>query len=401
MKKFLNINVLEAAKERISKTFDDFDNIYISFSGGKDSTVMTHLVLEEAIKRNRKVGLFFLDWEIQFTLTIDHIRHIYTKYKDNIIPYWIQLPIKTWNGCSQMEPEWIAWDESKEDLWTREKEEFSIKDTSFFPFYFKDIMFEEFMPLFAEWISKGDDCANFIGIRTQESLNRFRTIDTIKKDMYKDRSWTTNCINNVWNVYPIYDWCTEDDWIYFAKSGHEYNKLYDRMYQAGMTIHQMRIDEPFGDTQRRALWLFQVIEPTLWSKMVARVAGCNTGALYCKEKGNILGNDKIELPKGHTYYSFSKLLLDTMPPKTSLHYKNKISVYLNWYKTRGYPNTIPDTQEKDLSEANYPSWRRICKTLLRNDYWCKGLGFSPTKTQSYQKYLDLMERRKEKWKINL
>ena len=59
----LGIDVLTAAKERISWTFDNFENIYCSFSGGKDSTVMTHLICEEARKRNRKIGLFFLDWE--------------------------------------------------------------------------------------------------------------------------------------------------------------------------------------------------------------------------------------------------------------------------------------------------------------------------------------------------
>ena len=55
-KKELKISVLEASRDRISKTFDDFETIYISFSGGKDSTVMTHLVLDEAKKRNVKAS---------------------------------------------------------------------------------------------------------------------------------------------------------------------------------------------------------------------------------------------------------------------------------------------------------------------------------------------------------
>lgn len=397
---YLNQNVLEATKERISFVFDNFEKIYISFSGGKDSTVMTHLVMDEAIKRGVKVGLFFVDWECQFTLTVDHIRNIFNKYKNHIIPYWVQLPIRTWNGCSQHEPEWTAWDENKKELWVRDKENNSIFDKSYFPFYYENIMFEEFCPLFGEWYSEGQSCANFIGIRTQESLNRFRTCAITEKPTFKGKQWSTKVTKNSWSFYPIYDWQTQDDWIYFAKSGNEYNKLYDRMYQSGMTIHQMRIDEPFGDTQRRALWLYQIIEPRLWAKMVSRVAGCNTGALYCKEKGNILGNQKIVLPQGHTYKTFAKLLLNTMPPKTSLHYKNKISVYLKWYRERGYPEDIPDHHEGDLNHPNIPSWRKICKTLLRNDYWCKGLGFSPTKTTAYAKYLKLMERRKKEWNLN-
>ena len=49
-KKGLGVDVLSAAKQRISWTFDEFDKIYCSFSAGKDSGVMTHLVCQEARK---------------------------------------------------------------------------------------------------------------------------------------------------------------------------------------------------------------------------------------------------------------------------------------------------------------------------------------------------------------
>ena len=53
---YLSKSVLDASRERISYTFDNFEKIYLSLSGGKDSTTMFHLVIEEAIKRNRKIG---------------------------------------------------------------------------------------------------------------------------------------------------------------------------------------------------------------------------------------------------------------------------------------------------------------------------------------------------------
>ena len=81
-KKYLDINVLEATKKRISNVFDHFERYYISFSGGKDSTVMTHLVMEEAIKRGKKVGLLIIDLEAQYKHTIEHIRDIVEKYKE-------------------------------------------------------------------------------------------------------------------------------------------------------------------------------------------------------------------------------------------------------------------------------------------------------------------------------
>jgi predicted phosphoadenosine phosphosulfate sulfurtransferase len=398
--KKLDIDVYTASKQRIEWVFDNFERIYVSFSGGKDSTVMLHLVMEEAVKRKQKIGVLFIDWECQFTMTINHIKAMYTLYADYIEPYWVAIPIRTWNGCSQFEPEWVCWDEEKEALWVREKEDMSIKDKNFFPFYYQNMLFEEFTPLFAKWYSQNKKCACFIGIRTMESLNRYRTLAQTVKPMLDNKTWTTNVVDDVWNIYPIYDWKVEDDWTYFGKMEKGYNPLYDRMYQAGMTLSQMRIDEPFGDTQRQGLWLYQVIEPQMWAKMVARVAGANTGNMYALEGGNILGNRKLSLPKGHTWESFSKFLLHTMPPKTAEHYKNKIAVYIKWFQKRGYPEGIPDYADHKLETyGKVPSWRRICKSLLRNDYWCRNLGFSPTKSEAYTKYMDLMRRRRNDWNI--
>lgn len=398
-KRYLSDDVLSSSRKRIKLVFDEFKRIYISFSGGKDSTVMLHLVMEEAIARERKVGLFFLDWECQFSLTIEHMENMFKLYRDWVEPYWVSIPIRTWNGCSQIEPEWICWDETKKPLWVREKSPTSIQDKNLFPFYYQNMLFEEFTPLFAKWYGQNKKCACFIGIRTEESLNRYRTIAR-DKPMYKDCHWTTNVVDDVWNIYPIYDWEVEDDWTYLGKTGKPYNPLYDRMYQAGLTLHQMRIDEPFGDTQRIGLWLYQIIEPKLWAKMAIRVSGANTGAIYSHEKGNVLGNYAVTLPKGHTWESFGKFILETMPPQTAEHYKNKLAKYVFWYRSRGYPNGIPDVADADIeSKGKAPSWRRIVKALLRNDYWCRSLGFSPTKSAAYMKYMNLMRRKRNEWDL--
>jgi predicted phosphoadenosine phosphosulfate sulfurtransferase len=284
-------------------------------------------------------------------------------------------------------------------LWVRQPESISITDKAFFPFYYDSMPFEEFVPLFGQWYAEGKSCACFVGIRADESLNRFRTVAT-KKEKFQDKAWTTNVIDNVWNSYPIYDWKTSDIWVYLGKLQKPYNKLYDRMHQAGIKLSQMRICEPFGDEARKGLWLYQVVEPQMWAKVCLRVAGANTGALYAAEKGAVMGNHSIDLPEGHTYESFAMHLLNTMPNKTAEHYKNKIAVYLKWWSKRGYEEGVPDRVDKRL-EANgrVPSWRKVVKTLLKNDYWCKGLGFSPTKSSTYQKYVELMKRRRADWKI--
>ena len=88
-------------------------------------------------------------------------------------------------------------------------------------------------------------------------------------------------------------------------------------------------------------------------------------------------------------------LLDVMPEKTAEHYRNKIAVYLRWYQTRGFPDYIPDVQENDLGSRDIPSWRRIRKTLIKNDFWCRTLSFSPNKPRHYERYLQRMKEKEE------
>jgi predicted phosphoadenosine phosphosulfate sulfurtransferase len=399
-KRGLGINVLDAARQRISFVFDEFEKIYISFSAGKDSTVMFHLVADEAIKRNRKFGVLLVDLEGQYKLTINHANTMFAKYKNIIDLYWVCLPIALRNAVSVYEPKWTPWDDNKKSDWIRELPTQAIHDESYFDFFYKDMEFEEFVPLFGEWYAKFENCACLVGIRSDESLNRFRTIASAKKTTYDGKQWTTKVTDHVYNVYPIYDWRTQDIWAYHGKNrDKEYNKLYDYMQMAGVKLSNQRICQPYGDDQRRGLWLFHLIEPETWAKIVARVSGANSGALYIQENGNINGYNKITKPGNHTWESFAKLLLSSMPPKTKEHFENKIILFQKWWIERGYPNGIPDEAEENLEmKRDVPSWRRVCKSLLRNDYWCKGLGFSQHKNEAYQKYLELMRRRKEQWK---
>lgn len=397
-KRGLGITVLDAAQKRIKYVFDNFPKIYLSFSGGKDSTVMLHMVMEEAIKREKKIGVLFVDLEAQYKMTIEHVKKCFEMYEDFIESYWVAIPIYGMsNAVSMYNPEWCTWEPGLESRWVRQQDPMSITDTAIFPFYRDGIDFESFISEFGHWYGGDKLTACFVGIRSDESLNRWRTIAGHKKQTIDGHQWTTWCGSNLYNVYPVYDWKTQDIWIYHGKHPNKpYNKIYDRMYQAGLTIHQSRLCQPYGSDQRKGLWLYHVIEPETWGKIVARVNGANHGALYAQDTGNIMGVGKITLPDGHTWRSFAEMLLESLPPITAEHYRNKIAVFIRWHTEREYQGGLPDDgpMNKDA-----PSWKRICKALLRNDYWAKGLSFSPTKTQAYDKYVKLMKRRRQEWKL--
>jgi len=102
----LGKNVLEAAIERTKWTFDNFEKVYLSFSAGKDSTVMLHVVATEARKRGVKIGLLLVDLEGQYALTIEHAEAMIEEYKDVLDVYWVCLPLSLRNAVSVYEPQW-------------------------------------------------------------------------------------------------------------------------------------------------------------------------------------------------------------------------------------------------------------------------------------------------------
>jgi predicted phosphoadenosine phosphosulfate sulfurtransferase len=401
-KRPLPCDVLEAAQYRITWTFDNFERVYLSYSAGKDSTVMLHLAAQEARRRGTKFGVLLVDLEGQYQCTITHAEQQLADYADVVDVYWLALPVALRNAVSVFQPKWTCWDPDAEDAWIRRPPDHAITDPEFFDWFQSGMEFEELVPMFGEWYSRGQSTACMVGIRADESLNRYRTIASSTKRTVADKQWTTVVTDHVANVYPIYDWRTQDIWVWHSRNPDAAsNPLYDLMYQAQVPLGNMRICQPYGDDQRRGLWLFQILEPETWARVVARVNGANGGALYVSEWGSINGYRKITKPAGHTWQSFAKLLLSSMPPNMEEHYRNKVLLHVKWWQERGFPDGVPDESPYELEAARKaPSWRRVCKSLLRNDYWGKGLGFSQHKSEAYGAYLDLMRRRRADWGLD-
>jgi predicted phosphoadenosine phosphosulfate sulfurtransferase len=213
--------------------------------------------------------------------------------------------------------------------------------------------------------------------------------------MINNWKWTTKVSGSLYNCYPIYDWKTEDIWVFHGKFKElSHNKIYDKMTRAGVKLSQQRLCQPYGDDQRRGLWLYHILEPDTWGKLVVRVSGANSGAMYIQETGNMTGYHKVTKPDGHTWKSFVNMLLSTLPRKTAQHYRKNFVKFIAGWKNRGYLR-IPDEAPHDLEVKCWaPSWRRMARCILRNDYWCKGLGQSQPKSEAYEKFKSIKAKRK-------
>jgi predicted phosphoadenosine phosphosulfate sulfurtransferase len=329
-------------------------------------------------------------------MTIDHLHDMVEMYSKHIELHWLCFPLLLRNAVTAFEPRWIAWEESKCDIWVRPKPKLAANPNDY-PFYQPGMEFEELIILFGVWFAQGKSCGGFVGIRADESLNRYRTVAVFDKKTHGGHRYTTHIDGDLYNVYPIYDWKTEDIWRFHSKFPHlPKNEIYDQMHKAGVPISQQRLCQPYGDDQRKGLWLYHILEPETWFKLIARVNGANSGALYVQETGNMTGYNKITKPPGHTWKSFCNLLLKSMPKKTQEHYIERFRGFIKGWKGRGYVDGIPDEAPKILEDKHWaPSWRRMCKVLLRNDHWCKGLGLTQPKSEAYQRYLEIRKCQKE------
>lgn len=424
------INVYDAAKERIEFIFKNFPRIYVSFSGGKDSGVMLNMIIDYMRKNGikKKVGVMILDNEANYDYSISFMHAILEENLDILDVYWCCLPITLPCTVSAYAIDWQCWGERDKSRWIRPMPQQSYivnKANCPFDFFEEDMMYDKFWDNFGDWYAQGQRCACLIGIRTVESLNRFRAIMNTEKETLHGRMWTKKNTDLVYNCYPIFDWKTEDIWTANAKFEWKYNLLYDIFYKAGVPVLKMRVASPFMSESKASLGLYRVIDPHVWAKLCARVQGANFVATYGKQ----IGYKSFKLPPGHTWKSFVKFLLDTLPKEVSANFKMRfIQSFKVWgrlgrglrpsiikelkknnikFKTNGKTahgrkdlsrvviKRIPDHLDMlSCSNGTVTSWKRFAITILKNDHTCKYMGLAPTQEQAArQRYI--MEKYKK------
>lgn len=407
---YKDINVYDAAINRYDIILNEFDNYYVSVSGGKDSSIMLQLMAQEARKYGKKFSVLYIDLEAQYQATIGHINALIDATKDVVENwYWCALPLSLRNAVSAIQPKWICWDKKDKAKWVREyptkRNDVVLVTEDSLPngwnWFFRGMEFEEFILWFAKWFNEthGGKTAAGIGIRSDESLNRFRTIISDKKERFKNYPWTTRAhckseVLNCWNFFPLYDWRTEDDWTAVAKLNLIFNPIYELMYKNGLSIYEQRLCQPYGDDQRKGLDQYRTLEPETWEKVLNRVEGVNFGNIYCRT--SLLGNIKSEKPDNLTWEQYAVFLLESIgiyAPEVRDHYHTKIKTFLQWYEKEGIsPDQIPDEADKKLeSSKKAASWRRIARAIEKNDFWMSRLSFGETK-KDVQRLFELKKK---------
>lgn len=423
-REYMDENVYEAFLKRMKLIFEEFDNIYISFSGGKDSGLLLNLTLDYQKKYYpwKKIGVFHQDFEAQYTLTSEYVERTFERIRFEIEPYWVCLPMATRTALSSYQMYWYPWDDKKQELWVRNMPDkdyiINMEHNPIFTYRYR-MHQEDLAKQFGRWyrLSHGrKKTVCLLGMRADESLQRYSGFLN-KKYGYHDQCWISKQFKDVWCASPLYDWSTEDVWHANYLFQYDYNHLYDLYYKAGLTVSQMRVASPFNDYSKDALNLYRVIDPEIWVKLVGRVQGANFTSIYGRTKA--MGYRNITLPPGHTWKSYTMFLLDTLPPRLRNNYARKFNTSIEfWHKTGGgldeetiqeleshgykirrngvsnytlnkksrivFLENIPDNTDDIKSSRDIPSWKRMCYCILKNDHICRFMGFGMTRDQQKQ-----------------
>lgn len=301
-------SVLEAARDRIATVFDRFDRIVVSVSSGKDSTCLYHLALAEAERRDRKIILFFLDQEAEYQASIDLMRQMMAHPR--VIPWWYQVPLLMTNATSYTAPMLHAWGPG--EPWVRPKEPNAIDSiNSDYPRRFYG---------FFEWLEaqQTEPTAFLVGLRSKESMNRFRAVT--KNPGYDNIPWSTRTkMPDVFRFYPIYDWTFGDVWKYIADGGHAYNRVYDAMYcLKGKKVNAIRISNLIHEKSFTCLAELQEIEPDTYDRLCRRIEGVHAAAIYARERSIYSAE---ELPAGFASWRAYRDSLLASAPMSDAHKK--------------------------------------------------------------------------------
>lgn len=368
------MNVYQAALNRLSLIFNEYDSVLVSFSGGKDSGVLLNLCYDFAKEHDLldKLAIYHLDYEAQYSFTTEYVTRTFARMND-IRRFWLCLPVGANCGCKMDDSVWIPWHKPDKALWCRTipKLPYVIHEGNC-PFAFEAgkqdySVQDDFCDWFASQYGK---TAVMIGIRAEESFDRQNAI--------RQHGWIVGKDKLAHKVYPIYDWKTSDVWIANARFNWDYNCIYDLFYKAGLTINQMRVANPFHTCGLNNLKLYRVIEPQTWSKLLNRVNGVNFGRIYGGTSAVAFKN--LTKPSHFTWEQYAVFLVETSFPQARDNYRRKITEFVSKWKRQGYPDGIPDEADYFMEKKrDVPSWRRVCKCILTNDFACKALGFSQGK----------------------
>lgn len=263
------MNVVEAAKRRIANVFSNGVRVYMSFSAGKDSLCMSHLVYEKILSGEidpKLLTVIFIDEEAIY----DSMEQMARRWRKRFIAAgaefrWYCLPVRQVSCLHQLQNDeaWITWEPGK--TWIRDVPPFAITRDPRLR-YTGQMNYQTFCSVITK------DGIQMVGVRAAESVQR--RVYLANADL---RAGGLSCDNK---VFPIYDWKDSDVWLYIKEHHLDYPDAYIELYRSGASKNYLRLSTFFGADSIAGLRRIAETNPDLWARVEEREPNAYLTLLY-------------------------------------------------------------------------------------------------------------------------
>lgn len=243
-KRWLDIDVVEAARRRIRHAFELYDSLAVMFSGGKDSQAVLELALEvrRELGDDRPIKVAFVDEEFVSRHVLDFINNYGSR--EGVELHWFAVPMRSTRVILGTPMPVVQWDQQRRSEGRTAREfpkpediagtlhSLPVEDPRTFVEHSSHPDGRPWNEFLTEALGLKGRSVLLMGVRAAESMLRYRAVTAKIHE-----NWIANTsLDTLHMSRPIYDWSDNEVLKWLAENPGYWCHYYDLLNLSGAKI---------------------------------------------------------------------------------------------------------------------------------------------------------------------